>query len=86
MGSVIRISCLRMRRCVVIGCRSRSVLTSRQFGKPLYSTRIILEDLNPVFEETAMLLVTQNEVKAEEDLSAMLWDSDKRSAEYVSCF
>jgi len=33
-----------------------------------------------------MLLVTQNEVKAEEDLSAMLWDSDKRSAEYVHCF
>jgi len=86
MGLVIRISCLRMRRCVVIGRRSRSVLTSRQFGKPLYSTRIILEDLNPVFEETAMLLVTQNEVKAEEDLSAMLWDSDKRSAEYVYCF
>ena len=30
-----------------------------------------------------MLIVTRNEVQAEEDLSAMLWDSDKRSAEYV---
>ena len=52
-----------------------------QFGKPLYSTRIILGDLNPVFEETAFMLVTQEEVKADEQLSAMLWDSDRYSAE-----
>lgn len=54
-----------------------------QFGKPLYSTRIILGDLNPVWEETCMMLVTKNEIQAEENLSAMLWDSDKRTAEYV---
>ncbi|KAG9080546.1 hypothetical protein FRC06_006453 [Ceratobasidium sp. 370] len=59
------------------------VLAYAKFGKPLYSTRIILGDLNPVFEETAALLVTTEEVKAEEDLGIMLWDSDKRSAEYV---
>lgn len=52
-----------------------------QFGKPLYSTRIILGDLNPVWEETAVLLVTMDEVRSKEDLSAMLWDSDKRTAE-----
>lgn len=57
------------------------VLAYAKFGKPLYSTRIVLGDLNPVFEETAMLLLTRDEVVAEEDLSAMLWDSDKRSAE-----
>ncbi|KAG9019015.1 hypothetical protein FRB90_007187 [Tulasnella sp. 427] len=57
------------------------VLAYAKFGKPLYSTRIILGDLNPVFEETAMMLVTRNEVQAEEDLSAMLWDSDKRTAD-----
>ena len=57
------------------------VLAYAKFGKPLYSTRIILEDLNPVFEETCVLLVTMDEVKAKEDLAAMLWDSDKRSAE-----
>jgi Ca2+-dependent lipid-binding protein len=51
-----------------------------QFGKPLYSTRIILGDLNPVFEETAFLLVTHEEVKADENLSAMLWDSVSLSA------
>jgi Ca2+-dependent lipid-binding protein len=52
-----------------------------KFGKPLYSTRIIIGDLNPVFEETAFMLVTQDEVKADENLAAMLWDSDKWSAE-----
>jgi len=52
-----------------------------KFGKPLYSTRIITGDLNPVFEETAFMLVTQDEVKADENLAAMLWDSDRRTAE-----
>jgi Ca2+-dependent lipid-binding protein len=57
------------------------VLAYAKFGKPLYSTRIILEDLNPVYEETCVLLLTMDEVKAREDLAAMLWDSDKMSAE-----
>lgn len=57
------------------------VLAYAKFGKPLYSTRIILGDLNPVFEETAFMLVTQEEVKADEQLAAMLWDSDKHSAD-----
>jgi Ca2+-dependent lipid-binding protein len=57
------------------------VLAYAKFGKPLYSTRIILGDLNPVFEETCVILLTMDEVKAKEDLAAMLWDSDKMSAE-----
>ncbi|CCO32297.1 Meiotically up-regulated gene 190 protein [Rhizoctonia solani AG-1 IB] len=57
------------------------VLAYAKFGKPLYSTRIVMGDLNPVYEETAALLLTQDEIKAEEDLSVMLWDSDKRSAD-----
>ncbi|EPQ58830.1 hypothetical protein GLOTRDRAFT_54343 [Gloeophyllum trabeum ATCC 11539] len=57
------------------------VLAYAKFGKPLYSTRIILGDLNPVWEETAFLLVTDDEVKAEESVSATLWDSDKRTAD-----
>jgi hypothetical protein len=53
------------------------VLAYAKFGKPLYSTRIILEDVNPVFEETCAVLLTQDEVKSEEALSLMLWDSDR---------
>ncbi|KAH8835959.1 hypothetical protein DL96DRAFT_1809735 [Flagelloscypha sp. PMI_526] len=57
------------------------VLSYAKFGKPIYSTRIVLGDLNPVWEETAFLLVTDEEVKAREDLAATLWDSDKRTAD-----
>lgn len=57
------------------------VLAYAKFGKPLYSTRIIEGDLNPVWEETAFLLVSDDEVKGGEDVSAMLWDSDKRTAD-----
>jgi Ca2+-dependent lipid-binding protein len=57
------------------------VLAYAKFGKPLYSTRIILGDLNPVYEETCAILVSMDEVKSKEDLSAMLWDSDKMTAE-----
>ncbi|KAK0239435.1 hypothetical protein EDD85DRAFT_821894 [Armillaria nabsnona] len=57
------------------------VLAYAKFGKPLYSTRIVLGDLNPIYEETAALLVTDDEIKTEEDVSLMLWDSDQRSAD-----
>ncbi|KEI42441.1 uncharacterized protein L969DRAFT_14642 [Mixia osmundae IAM 14324] len=52
-----------------------------KFGKPLYSTRIIMEDLNPVFEETFAILLSKDELQAKEDFSLMLWDSDARSAD-----
>lgn len=57
------------------------VLAYAKFGKPLYSTRIILGDLNPVFEETAFMLVSNEEVRADEQLAAMLWDSDRHTAD-----
>lgn len=57
------------------------VLSYAKFGKPLYSTRIIMGDLNPVWEETAVLLVSADEVKAKESLSIQLWDNDKMSAD-----
>jgi len=57
------------------------VLAYAKFGKPLYSSRIITGDLNPVWEETAFLLLSDDEVKAGEDLAVMLWDSDKRTAD-----
>ncbi|CDZ98821.1 Ca2-dependent lipid-binding protein CLB1/vesicle protein vp115/Granuphilin A, contains C2 domain [Phaffia rhodozyma] len=53
------------------------VMSYAKFGKPLYSTRIIVGDLNPVFEETCYLLVNSDDVKSQEALSVCLWDSDK---------
>ncbi|EMD37079.1 hypothetical protein CERSUDRAFT_114979 [Gelatoporia subvermispora B] len=57
------------------------VLTFSRLGKPLYSTRIIKADCNPVFEETAVLLVDTNTVKLREKLSFQLWDSDRMSVD-----
>ena len=57
------------------------VVAFAKYGKPLYSTRIIARDLNPVWEETFFLLVSDDEVKAQESLSLQLWDSDVRSAD-----
>lgn len=34
-----------------------------------------------MFEETAFLLVSVDEIRADEQLSVQLWDSDKRSAD-----
>ena len=52
-----------------------------KFGKPLWSTRIIIADMEPYWEETAYLLVTPEELDAEESLRVQLWDSDKFSAD-----
>ncbi|CAL1709607.1 unnamed protein product [Somion occarium] len=54
-------------------------LTYSKLGKPLYSTRIIKEDCNPVFEETAFLMVDVNTIRLREKLSFQLWDSDRTS-------
>lgn len=54
-----------------------------KFGKPQYCTRVIQDDLNPVFEECAALLVTPDIVRVDEQLSLELWDSDRSSADDV---
>ncbi|GAA5969047.1 hypothetical protein JCM11641_007450 [Rhodosporidiobolus odoratus] len=57
------------------------VVAYSKFGKPLFSTRIIQKDLNPVWEQTAFILVSADEVRAGEKLSIQLWDSDMISAD-----
>ncbi|KAK8025742.1 C2 domain-containing protein [Apiospora arundinis] len=54
-----------------------------KFGKPMYCTRVIQDDLNPVFEETCALMITTDLIKANEQLSMELWDSDRSSADDV---
>ncbi|OCT44234.1 meiotically up-regulated protein [Cladophialophora carrionii] len=56
-------------------------LSFSKYGKPMYCTRVITDDLNPVWEETAALLVTPELIKADEQLSVELWDSDRNSAD-----
>ncbi|KAI0654107.1 hypothetical protein C8Q70DRAFT_1029821 [Cubamyces menziesii] len=61
-------------------------LTFSRLEKPLYSTRIIKNDCNPVFEETAVLVVDVNTVKLRERLSFQLWDSDRMSVDDMMGF
>jgi hypothetical protein len=52
-----------------------------KFGKPLWSTRVILKDMEPVWEEWAYILVGPEELNADESLRVQLWDSDRTSAD-----
>ncbi|KAL2073399.1 hypothetical protein VTL71DRAFT_10723 [Oculimacula yallundae] len=54
-----------------------------KYGKPMYCTRVIQDDLNPIWEETCALLITPDLIKADEQLSMELWDSDRATADDV---
>ena len=58
-------------------------LSFSKYQKPMYCTRVITDDLNPMWEETAALLVTPEIIKADEQLSVELWDSDRSSADDI---
>lgn len=58
-------------------------LSYSKYGKPMYCTRVITDDLNPIWEETAALLVTPELIKADERLSVELWDSDRNTADDI---
>jgi hypothetical protein len=52
-----------------------------KFGKALWSTRLLTNEMNPVWEETAYLLVTPEEINVDERLRVQLWDSDRFTAD-----
>ncbi|KAI0139463.1 hypothetical protein F4776DRAFT_616248 [Hypoxylon sp. NC0597] len=52
-----------------------------KFGKPVASTRIVTNDSEPNWHEWASILVTPEEVNAEEKLRLQLWDSDRWTAD-----
>ena len=52
-----------------------------KFGKPVWSTRVIVGDMQPVWEETTFILVGPEEMNAGERLRVQLWDSDRTSAD-----
>lgn len=65
------------------GADSYVTLGWSKFGKPMYSTRVIVGDLNPRWEEVGFLLVKPEHVKAEENLSVELWDSDRFTSDDI---
>lgn len=58
-------------------------LAYAQFGKPVYCTRIIEQELNPTWNEQTCLLVYQDQIVESEQLSIELWDSDKYTTDDV---
>jgi len=52
-----------------------------KFGKPLWSTRVIVADMEPNWDETTFILVSPEELNAGERLRVQLWDSDRTSAD-----
>lgn len=54
-----------------------------KFGRPLFSSRIIFEDLNPNWNEGVPILVTKDDIRGNEELSIQLWDSDERTADDI---
>jgi Ca2+-dependent lipid-binding protein len=58
-------------------------LSFSKYGKPMYCTRVIQDDLNPIWEEHAGILLKSDYIRADEQLSVELWDSDRMSADDV---
>ncbi|KAF2499766.1 hypothetical protein BU16DRAFT_524211 [Lophium mytilinum] len=52
-----------------------------KFGKPVWSTRVILTEMHPHWEETAYILVSPEELNVDERLRVQLWDSDRSTAD-----
>ncbi|KAK5133110.1 hypothetical protein LTR08_008220 [Meristemomyces frigidus] len=52
-----------------------------KFGKAIFSTRIIMKEMEPSWEEVAYLLVTPNELNVDERVRIQLWDSDRFTAD-----
>lgn len=52
-----------------------------KFGKPVWSTRVIMNEMEPCWEETAFIPVTPEELNVEERLRVQLWDSDRTTAD-----
>ncbi|ORY77376.1 C2 domain protein [Protomyces lactucae-debilis] len=54
-----------------------------KYEKPMYATRIIKGDLNPVWEESAIILIKPEHVKRQENVLLRLWDSDTMGSDDI---
>jgi hypothetical protein len=52
-----------------------------KFGKPLWSTRILQDNMEPSWDETCFVCVTPDELNVDEKLRLQLWDSDRTTAD-----
>lgn len=62
-------------------CDAYVIASYSKFNKPLYSTRTIVNSANPIWEEHAFLLVSEETIDSGEKLRLRLCDSDRFSAD-----
>lgn len=55
-----------------------------KYEKPMYATRIIKGDRNPVWEENAIVMIRAEHVKRNENVLLRLWDSDTTGSDDIS--
>jgi hypothetical protein len=52
-----------------------------KFGKPVWSTRVLQDNMDPYWDETCFVTVTPQELNVDEKLRLQLWDSDRGTAD-----
>lgn len=52
-----------------------------KFGKPMWSTRVLQNNMEPYWGEECYILVTPDELNVDERLRIQLWDSDRTTAD-----
>ncbi|KAF1845806.1 uncharacterized protein K460DRAFT_338396 [Cucurbitaria berberidis CBS 394.84] len=52
-----------------------------KFGKPVWSTRVLQDNMEPHWDETCFVCVTPAELNVDERLRVQLWDSDRTTAD-----
>ena len=62
-------------------CDPYVAISYAKYHKPLYSTRTVVDNQNPIWNETAFLLVTEDAISADERLRLRVCDADRMSAD-----
>ncbi|CVK84618.1 uncharacterized protein FMAN_01582 [Fusarium mangiferae] len=52
-----------------------------KFGKVMWTTRVLENEMEPIWDETCFVLVTPQELNIDERLRVQLWDSDRLTAD-----
>ncbi|RKP08734.1 hypothetical protein THASP1DRAFT_29473 [Thamnocephalis sphaerospora] len=71
-------SAANLRNADVLGkSDAYATISLSQRGKTRFRTRILANNLNPVWEETGFMLVTRDDVRNDERIHLKVWDADR---------
>ncbi|KAJ5267895.1 hypothetical protein N7478_010703 [Penicillium angulare] len=69
----------------LFGMKKRSIdpyvsVSWTKFGKSVWATRVIVSEMEPIWEETGFIIIGPKELNAQERLRVQLWDSHQSTA------